>query len=351
MNDLPQRGRYILFGPGAAAGLARDVANRLGVACGRIEFRPFERGEHKSRALDDVGGRHAGVLAALHGEPAGITANDRLLQLWLFLMSLRDAGAASVTVVAPYLPYMRKDRRTNPRDPLNARYVAELFEATGISRLLVVEPHNLSAFENAFRLPTTPLPLAPLLADWLELQRPADPLVLVSPDVGGVKRVQELQALLAARGRVDAGLAFVEKRRSADVVTGGAIVGDVGGRRCLIVDDLIASGGTIARAAQACRRQGATAVHAAAAHALFVSDTAAQLGDARLDRLVVTDSIPVDPGVAARLPLEVVSLAPYLAEALRRTWSGEPLEAVTELGRQPGQDFSGPGLPPGWRVR
>jgi ribose-phosphate pyrophosphokinase len=323
---------FVVFGPDPSASLAADVAARLGARAGRVEFREFERGEHKSRALDAVEGRRVAVVAALYGELDGATANDRLVRLWLFIGSLRDAGAASVTVVAPYLPYMRKDRRTNPRDPLNARYVAQLFEAVGTDRLLAVEPHNLPAFENAFRIPTVPLPLAPLLADWLGTTPSAAGLVVVSPDVGGVKRAQELQSLLAARGWPATGLAFFEKRRSGNIVTGGQVVGDVAGHDCLIVDDLIASGSTLAHAARACRRLGATALYAAAAHALFLSDTAARLGDAGLDRLLLTDSIPLADNVARDLPLEILPLAPYLAEALRCLGSGTPVEQVTKLG-------------------
>jgi ribose-phosphate pyrophosphokinase len=329
------RDDLIVFGAGPAAGLAASVAARLGAKVGAVEFREFERGEHKSRALDDVEGRSVAVLAALYGDPEGTTANDRLLQLWLFVGGLRDAGAATVTVVAPYLPYMRKDRRTNPRDPLNARYLAQLFEAAGVDRLIVLEPHNLAAFENAFRIPTVPLPLAPLLAGWLEKTQANSPLALVSPDVGGVKRVQELGALLAARGRPAAATAFFEKRRSRDVVTGGAIVGDVRGRDCLILDDLIASGGTLARAAVACRAQGASAVYAAAAHALFLPATAGRLAEAGLDRLLVTDSIPLPGPPPGGLPLEVLPLAPYLADVLDCLRSRTPVEAVTQLGRQP----------------
>jgi ribose-phosphate pyrophosphokinase len=325
----------ICFGLDAAAGLAADVARRLGVACGGVELREFERGEHKSRALDDVEARSVVVFAALYGESAGTSANDRLVRLWLFIGGLRDAGAADITVVAPYVPYLRKDRRTHPRDPLNARYIAQLFEAVGTDRLIVLEPHNVAAFENAFRIPTLPLPLAPMLADWVQALPAAAPLTLVSPDVGGVKRVQELRALLAARAATTTGSAFFEKRRSRDVMTGGAIVGDVRGRPCLIVDDLIASGGTLAYAARACRAQGATAVYAAAAHALFMPETADRLAAAGFDRLLVSDSVPPPQAPPAELNLEILPLAPYLAKVLDRLWSRQPVEAVTELGRQP----------------
>jgi len=324
--------RPILFGLPPAAPCAEAIGARTGVDVGRVEVRPFERGEHKSRALEDVRGRPTAVVAALHGEVEGESANDRLLRLWLFVGSLKDAGAAGVTVIAPYLPYVRKDRRTHPGDPLNARYVAQLTEAAGCDRLVVVEPHNLPAFENAFRIPTLPLPLAPLVAAWVGAQPGLGAISVVSPDVGGAKRAQELVALLAARGRPAAGLAFVEKRRIRDVVSGGALVGEVAGHTCLIVDDLVASGGTLVRAAQACRAAGARAVLAAVAHALFLPDGTDTLAGAGFDRLLVTDSVPVPDVVAGALPVEVLPLADYLAGALRCAWFGESLGSLTGLG-------------------
>ncbi len=332
MTRRHEQSRLLVFGQQPGADLASEVAARLDLPLGRSEHREFERGEHKSRALDEVEDASIALVTRLHGDPEGPTANDRLVQAWLFIAALRDAGARHVTVVAPYVPYVRKDRRTQPRDPLNGRYIAQLFESVGTGRLVAVEPHSLAGFENAFRIPTVPLPLAPLIADWLAARHLEATITVVSPDVGGVKRAQQLRAVLAARGLATGELAFFEKRRSRDVVTGGTLVGDVQDSVCVIVDDLVASGGTLARAAIACRDQGARSVHAAAAHALFLPETVGRLAGAGLDAILVTDSVPVGADALSALPLEVLPLAPYLAAAMRCLWFGGRLEELTSIG-------------------
>jgi ribose-phosphate pyrophosphokinase len=318
----------LLFALGGSERLGAAVAGAAGVALGAVEEREFERGEHKARPLVSVRGRDTAVLHCVHGDLEGPSANDRLVRLWFFAAAVRDAGARSVTAVVPYLPYSRKDRRTKARDPLGSRYVAQHVEASGIERIVTVEPHNVAAFENAFRIEALALPLAPPLADWVAAQRPAAPLVVVSPDVGGTKRAQQLRELLARRLAVEPGLAFVEKRRSGGVLSGGLLVGEVGAAQCLIVDDLVSSGTTLARAAEACRGAGARALWVAAAHALFLPGAAATLEQSGLERVLVTDSVPVPAALAGRLPLQVLGLGPYLGAVLRRLWYGG---SVSEL--------------------
>jgi ribose-phosphate pyrophosphokinase len=321
----------VLFALGGSERLAGAVAAAAGVALGVAEEREFERGEHKSRPLTAVRGRDVAILHGVHGDVAGPSVNDRLVRLWFFAACVRDAGARSVTAIVPYLPYSRKDRRTKARDPVGSRYVAEHFEAAGIDRIVAVEPHNVAAFENAFRIEAVALPLAPPVAGWLAARRSDVPLVVVSPDVGGTKRAQQLRELLARRHGVAAGLAFVEKRRSAGVLSGELLVGEVRGARCLIVDDLVSSGSTLARAAQSCREGGARAVSVAVAHGLFLPAAGDALQGAGFEHVLVTDSVPLPPELAGRLPLEVLGLAPYLGAALRRIFDGGSLSELAGL--------------------
>jgi ribose-phosphate pyrophosphokinase len=320
----------LLFALAGSERLGEAVAAGLGTTLAPHEERDFERGEHKSRPLASVRQRDVTVIHQVHGDVAGTTANDRLVRLWLFLAALRDGGARSLTVVVPYLPYSRKDRRTKSSDPVSTRYVAQLFEAVGAGCLVCVEPHNLAAFENAFRIPTVPLPLAPLVADWLAARAPQGPLTIVSPDIGGVKRAQQLAAVLAARGRGQVGLAFMEKRRSAGVVGGETLVGEVA-PTCLLVDDLASSGGTLARAAARCRERGATQVVGAVAHALLTPGAPAALGPADFDTLLATDSVPVPADLRPACGLETLPIAAYLAAALRCLWHGESIAELTEI--------------------
>jgi len=321
----------VLFALGGSERLGAAVAETAGVTLAALEERDFERGEHKARPMAAVRGRDVAILHAVHGDVAGPSVNDRLLRLWFFAAAVRDAGARSVTAVVPYLPYSRKDRRTKARDPVGSRYVAQHFEAAGLDRIVVVEPHNVAAFENAFRIEAVALPLAVPVAEWLAARHASTALTIVSPDVGGTKRAQQLRELLQRRHRIEAGLAFVEKRRSAGVLSGELLVGEVGGSRCLIVDDLVSSGATLSRAAHACRAGGARTVSVAVAHALFLPAATELLQGAGFEHILVTDSVPLPAGLANELPLEVLGLAPYLGEALRRIWDGGSLSELAGL--------------------
>ena len=281
----------LLFGLQGSRELADRVARRLDVALAEHEERNFEDGEHKARPLQDVRGQDAFVLHSLHGDDSE-SGNDKLCRLLFFCGALKDAGARSVTAVVPYLCYARKDRRTKPNDPITTRYVAAMFEAVGIDRVMTVEVHNIAAFENAFRCPTRHIESAPLLVAHFAPLLNGQSVVAVSPDAGGAKRAEQFrQALEQLSGR-DVGSAYMEKYRSSGVVTGELLAGDVSGKAAVIVDDLVSTGGTLIRAAEACRRAGATKVFAAAAHGLFVGGAPALFASPALDSITVTDTIP-----------------------------------------------------------
>src|SRR5512143_75368 len=320
-----------LFALGTRRGHGEQIARELGLALANHEEREFEDGEHKARPLESVRAKDAYVIHSLYGEP-GQSANDKLVRLLFFLGALKDGGAARVTAVVPYLAYARKDRRSKPRDPLGSRYVAQLFEALGIDRVLTLDVHNLAAYQNAFRIPAEHLEARNLFAAHFAPLLGEGEVVAVSPDAGGVKRAEAFrQALGRALGR-PVGAAFVEKYRSAGVVSGEALVGDVAGRTALVVDDLISSGTTLARAAAACKRLGAVRVLAAATHGQFAGAAANVLADPALDQVVVTDSIPpfrLPPALLAD-KVTVLPTAPLFAEAIRRMHTGGSLLDLLE---------------------
>ena len=315
-----------LFALNGTAELGGDIAKSLGHPLSAHEEREFEDGEHKARPLDPVAGTDVFVIHSLHGGPTQ-SANDKLCRMLFFIGALRDAGAKRVTAVAPYLCYARKDRRTKSNDPVTTRYVAALFEAIGCDALVTLEVHNEAAFENAFRCRAVALTAAPLLIDAIKAFASGEPICVISPDLGGGKRADLLrEALEKAIGR-PVGKAFAEKRRSAGVVSGDLFVGDVADATCVIVDDLISTGGTLVRAARAARACGARRILACVAHGLFMPGAETALADPAIDRIIATDSVPAFrlPAGPVRDKLEVVSAAPLLAEAIRRLHENKPL--------------------------
>ena len=302
--------------------LAGSIAAHGDFECDPCEFREFRNGEHKGRPLVSVRGEDVFVLSYLHGGD-GLSANDRLVRLLFFVATCRENGAARVSVLAPMLCYARKDRQTKPYDPVTSKYLAQLFEAAGTELFVTVAAHNLSAFQNAFRCTTLHLGAAELLSPPILNVSGDAPIAVVSPDAGGVKRAQLVREAIAdATGR-DVGFGVMEKRRSAGVVSGIHFAGAVAGCETWIVDDMIVSGGTMLRAVEACRGAGARSVSLAAAHPLMDVDAAGHLRDAPVDRVVVSDTVPVADGVAELLgaKLVVVPTAPLLAAAVARVRS------------------------------
>ena len=311
--------------------LGRRIAAAGGWPIAPHEERDFDRGEHKARPLIDPRGRDVFVLAALQGGPEA-SVNDRLLRLLFFLATCRDHGAARVTAIAPYLPYGRKDRRTKAFDPLGIRYVAQTIEAMGCDQLVTLEAHNIAALDCAFRRPVLHLATDRLWAADIaaRVKDAARPLAVLSPDPGGVKRAQLMAEALETATQRPVRFGFVEKRRSAGVVSGTQFAGDVAGVSVHIVDDMICGGGTLLRAAQAARAHGAAQVHGLATHALF-TDMLVDLvrGNGAFDSLTVTESVApfaqVAMGLAGRL--RVLGVAPMIAEAIACIHDARPQSA------------------------
>jgi ribose-phosphate pyrophosphokinase len=321
-----------LFALSESRAFGEQVCEALGVRLAGHEERSFEDGEHKIRPLENVRGRDVFVIQSLYDSPEG-SVNDKLVRFLFFLGALRDASAARVTAMVPYLCYARKDRKTKTRDPVTTRYVAQMLEAVGTDRIVTMDVHNLAAYQNAFRCRSDHLEARRLFAEHFAFLIGSAPAVVVSPDIGGVKRAEAFRTYLAEHlDNDDIASAFMEKHRSAGVVSGEAVVGDVEGKAAIIIDDLISTGGTIARTANACLQRGAGAVYAAATHGLFVGDAGKTLSAAPLEKLVITDTVPpfriegkFDPD-----KLTVLSAAPLFAEAIRRIHEGGSIVELLE---------------------
>jgi ribose-phosphate pyrophosphokinase len=322
----PLSGRLRLFALEATAELGGAVARALGCGLAAHEERAFEDGEHKARPLEPVRNADVYVVQSLHSGPSD-SANDKLCRLLFFVGALKDAGAARVTAVVPYLCYARKDRRTKPYDPVTTRYVAAMFEAVGTDCIVTLDVHNPVAFENAFRCRTVTLTAAPLFVEHVARLLPQEPLSVVSPDAGGTKRAELFREALESVLHRPIGKAFADKHRSAGVVSGDLFIGDVAGATALVIDDLISTGGTLLRAARAARAAGARRVLAVVTHGLFMPGSAEVVADKAIERFVITDAVPpfrLGAG-AGHEKIDLLPTAPLLAEAVRRLHEGHSL--------------------------
>jgi ribose-phosphate pyrophosphokinase len=335
MQMSPASPRPALVALSESRELAVLVARESGIPLIPIEERPFEGGEFKLRPLESVRGRRVFVLQTLAGTHDA-PGPSRLLRLLFLLLGLRDAGADSSVAVVPYFPFARKDRRTQIRDPVTSRYVAELLEAAHSDCVISLDVHNPAAFDNGFRVPTIHLTALPLMADYFaRIGAVANAAVtVVSPDVGGIKRAQIFRELIAARTGREIDLAFVEKRRAKGNVSSGSLAGEVAGRTVIVLDDLCATGGTLIRAAETCLRAGAAATHVAATHTPLAAGLEALMTAEPITSITVTDSVGI--AFPTRRPpsgsgkLFTLSIAPLLGQALGRMVTGKPVAPLLE---------------------
>lgn len=303
--------------------LGAAIAEAIGIPLDEHEERDFEDGEHKARPLVSVRGEDVFVIHALNGNWEG-SVNDKLCKLLFFIAACRENGASRITAVVPYLAYARKDRQTKARDPVTTRYVAQLFEAVGTDQVLALDVHNLAAFQNAFRCRTIHLKARQAFAEVISRKASGGPITIFSPDGGGIQRAQLLKEAYEQLSGDASWFGFMEKRRSRGIVSGDLFAGDVKDTTVFIVDDMISTGGTMLRAAEACRQRGAKAVYAMATHGLFGKGAAAVLAHPALDCTIVTDTIApfrLEDDLL-RSCVEIIRSAPLFAEAIRRLHSG-----------------------------
>lgn len=324
---MPSNRDLVFFALNRSDRLGELVCDRLDLPRAPHEERDFGDGEHKARPLQDVTGRDVYVLHSLHGEE-GASVNDKLVRLLFFIATLKDAGADRVTAICPYLAYSRKDRRTKPHDPVSSRYVAQLFEGVGLDRMVTVDVHNISAFENAFHhCQTIHASTACLLATHIAKHSERVPFTVMAPDAGGNKRAEVVRREVERLLGQPVTKAIIDKHRSKGVVSGSLFAGDVTERTVIIVDDMISSGGTMLRAVKACREAGAARVIAAATHGLFTSPSAL-MGEQGPDELIISDTVPMPAEWHDMPSLTVLSVADLLADIIARLHEGGDVSAL-----------------------
>ncbi len=317
----------LFFALNGSQTLGARVAAAGGFVVAAHEERDFQGGEHKSRPLVSVRGRDVFVLHSLHGDGVA-SANDKLVRLLFFLATCREHGAARVTAIVPYLAYSRKDRQTKPQDPVSSRYVAQLLEAVGVELVMTFEVHNLAAFQNAFRCRTVHLATQDFFAAHIAAQNLEARLAVVSPDAGGVKRAQLLREALEARIDGEVSFGFMEKRRSAGLVSGSLFAGEVKDRVVYIVDDMICGGGTVLRAARAVRDHGGRSIHVLAPHGLLEAQTFQDFcASDVIDSVTVTDSVAPLAHLPAEPPdwFRILGCAPLIADAIDAVHRGQEI--------------------------
>ena len=318
-----QQPAALMFALEGSRAYGERVAARLEWPLSAHEERSFEDGEHKIRPLVDVNRRDVFVIHSLYGS-ADASPNDKLCRFLFLIGALKDAGAARVTAIVPYLCYARKDQRSQLRDPITTKYVARMFEACGVDAVMTFDVHNRAAFENAFRIPTANIEAMPLFVEHFARLLRHDKIAVVSPDIGGAKRAEHFRRALGAALGEEPSAGFVDKQRAGGVVSGDLFVGDVRGRAAILFDDLISTGTTLRRAAAKCREAGARRVFAAATHGLFIGEALSALGGAEFDGIIVGDTVRSAAEAAGSLPANVtiVDTSPLVCEAVALTHAG-----------------------------
>lgn len=290
--------------------LAVQVAKELGTELLETEARTFANGEIYARFGESVRGCDAFVIQA-HPYPI----NDWLMEQLIMVDTLKRASAKRITVVAPFFPYARQDKKSRGREPISARLIADLYRAAGANRIMSVDLHA-AQIQGFFDGPVDHLFAMPVLLEHFRAQLNSDTLTVVSPDMGRVRVADNWSDKLGAP------LAIIHKRRDPKVpndVSVHEIVGDVDGRVCLLVDDMIDTGRTIVKAAEALKRNGAKSVVVAATHAVFSDPATDVLQAEAIDQVVVTDTLPV-PQDKRWDRLTVLPIAPLLARAIREVF-------------------------------
>lgn len=301
-------GGMMLFAGNANKVLGQKVADYLGIELGRMTSTQFSDGELRVMVDQSARGKEVFII-----QPTCAPANDTLMELLIMLDAFRRASAMKINVVMPYYGYARQDKKIKPREPVTARLVADLIENGGATRVVAVDLHA-EQIQGFFNIPVDHLYGGPIIGRYLIEQgyREDEDVIVVSPDVGGVGRARSLAEMLHAP------LAILAKRRpepnKVDIVE---IIGEVDGRRCIMIDDMVDTGGSVVHGAETLIKSGAIEVMACCTHAVFSGAASQRLQDSVLSKVVAMDTVPI-PADKQFGKLTVLPVAPLLGEAIKR---------------------------------
>lgn len=320
MNPQHPIGRTKLFTGNANPKLARRIANYLGVQIGNADITKFSDKEVRVEINEHVRSHHIIII-----QPTCAPTNDNLMELLVMVDALRRSAVKDITAVIPYYGYSRQDRRPGfTRTPITSRLVARMIETSGVDQVMVVDLHS-DQQQGFFDIPVINICAAPEITGdmWRNHAHSVNQLVIVSPDTGGVVRARSV-----AKQMNDADLAIIDKRRpEANQSEVMHVIGDVNGKRCIVVDDMIDTAGTLCKAAAALKEHGAAYVAAYATHPVFSGPALDNIHNSELDQVVTTDTIPL-PDDAIPEKIRTISVARLIAESLRRIRSKQ---SVSEM--------------------
>jgi len=305
-----------VFSGNANRPLAQKIAEYLELPLGRCRTPRFSDGEVFAEIQENVRGVDVYVI-----QPTCSPVNDNLMELLVMTDALKRASAGSITAVIPYYGYGRQDRKAAPRTPITAKLVADLLNAAGVDRVVAMDLHA-GQIQGFFNVPFDHIYAMPVFLDHLRPRFP-EPPVFVSPDAGGVERTR------AYAKRMKADLAIIDKRRErANVSEVMHVIGEIKGRDCVILDDMIDTAGTLTNAAKALADQGARSVIAAATHAVLSGPAVERIGNSPLQEVIVTNTIPLSDAAVAMGKMKVLSVAPILGETIKRIHHSDSVSSL-----------------------
>ncbi|UQS82309.1 ribose-phosphate diphosphokinase [Bombilactobacillus folatiphilus] len=296
--------------------LAEKIAQEVGVPLGKSSVKRFSDGEIQINIEESIRGSEIFII-----QSTSAPVNDNLMELLIMIDALRRASAAMINVVIPYYGYARQDRKARAREPITSKLVANMLQTAGADRVLALDLHAVQ-IQGFFDIPVDHLMGAPLLADYFLENGLEKDAVVVSPDHGGVVRARKLAEFLKAP------IAIIDKRRPRPNVSEVMnIIGDVKDKRCIIIDDMIDTAGTISLAAQALKEAGSKEVYASCTHAVLSGPAIQRLEDSPIEKVVVTDSIQLPPEKIIDKMVSI-SVAPLIGEAIKRIYDNEPVSPL-----------------------